>query len=163
MAPCGRPPRYHNPFNAVFPMLMHYLLFHSFTIAIIPVSRQRSQSSCYKTAIRTPHKHDHIFYRYPYAGKLVNCQQQFAKLHHVVLKKGRNQRFISGGGAIFTKFHSMTSSCLFNRGTTFCKRSHIIIMCFFPQTRSPQYKHTFCTILVDKNRQNRTFYNSVGG
>ena len=57
----------------------------------------------------------------------------------------------------------MTSSCLFNRGTTFCKRSHIIIMCFFPQTRSPQYKHTFCTILVDKNRQNRTFYNSVGG
>jgi len=32
-------------------------------------------------------------------------------------EQGRNQLF--GGGAVFTKFHSMTSSCLFNRGTTF--------------------------------------------
>ena len=33
--------------------------------------------------------------------------------------QGRNQLFISGGGAIFMIFHSMTSSCLFKRGTTF--------------------------------------------
>jgi len=33
--------------------------------------------------------------------------------------QGRNQLFISGGGAILKKFHSMTSSCLLNRGTTF--------------------------------------------
>ena len=30
-----------------------------------------------------------------------------------------------GGGGIFMKFHSMTSSCLFDRGTTFRKRSRI--------------------------------------
>jgi len=35
-------------------------------------------------------------------------------IHH---QQGRNQLFISGG-TIFMNFHSMTSSCLFNRGTT---------------------------------------------
>jgi len=30
-----------------------------------------------------------IFCRCPYAGKLVTCQQQFAQLHHVVLKHRR--------------------------------------------------------------------------
>ena len=34
-------------------------------------------------------------------------------------EQGRNQLFISGGGAIFMIFRSMTSPCLFNRGTTF--------------------------------------------
>jgi len=75
---------------------------------------------------------------------------------------GRNQFFISGGN--FTKFHSMTSSCLFNRGTTFRKRSHIIINVFLPtDTKSIIQRHTFCTTLLTKTRQNRTFYNSVGG
>jgi len=44
---------------------------------------------------------------------------------------------------------SMTSSCLFNRGTR--KRSH--------KVHSVQ-THTFCTTLVNKDR---TFYKSVGG
>jgi len=39
------------------------------------------------------------------------------------------------------KFHLMTSSCLFNRGTTF---SQMVTynMYFYSQTRCPQFKHT---------------------
>jgi len=66
--------------------------------------------------------------------------------------------------AIFMKFHSMTLSCLFNRGTTF---SHTVAYnnnVFLPaDTKSIVQTHTFCTTLVDENRQNRTFCNSVGG
>jgi len=70
---------------------------------------------------------------------------------------GRNQLFISGG-AIFIKFHSMTSSCSFNRGTTFSQtvtyNNNIV---FLPaDTKSIVQTHTFCTTLVNKNRQNRT-------
>jgi len=36
----------------------------------------------------------------------------------ITVEQGSNQLFISGG-LIFMKFHSMTSWCLFNRGTTF--------------------------------------------
>ena len=36
----------------------------------------------------------------------------------IYCNQGRNQLLISGG-AVFMHFHSMTSSCLFNRGTTF--------------------------------------------
>jgi len=36
---------------------------------------------------------------------------------HLHIQQGRNQLFISGG-AFFMNFHSMTSSCLFNHGTT---------------------------------------------
>jgi len=43
---------------------------------------------------------------------------------HITIKQGRNQLFISGR-AVFMKFHSMTSSCLFNRGTTFFANGHI--------------------------------------
>ena len=39
-------------------------------------------------------------------------------LYNVVGDQGRNQLFISGG-TIFINFHSMASSWLFNRGTTF--------------------------------------------
>jgi len=43
-----------------------------------------------------------------------------------------------GEGAIFTKCHSMTSSCLFNHGTTFSQTiTYNNIMYFCPQTRSP--------------------------
>ena len=37
---------------------------------------------------RTPRNTTTIFYRYPYVGKLVTCQQQFSQLHHVALKQG---------------------------------------------------------------------------
>ena len=49
--PRRRPPSYHEHFDAVFPMLMHCLFF---TNATTPESRPRPQSSCYKTANRTP-------------------------------------------------------------------------------------------------------------
>ena len=75
----------------------------------------------------------------------------------------RNQLFISVG-AIFIKFHSMTSSCLFNRGTTFSQTVTYNKNVFLPaDTKSIVQTHTFCTTLVNKNRQKRTFCNSVGG
>jgi len=65
------------------------------------------------------------------------------------------------GGGIFVKFHSMTSSFSFNRGTTFSQTVTYNNNVFLPaDTKSIVYKHTFCTTLVNKNR---TFYNSVGG
>ena len=68
------------------------------------------------------------------------------------------------GGAIFTKFHSMTSSCSFNRGTTFSQAVTYNNNVFLPADKKSMVQtHTFCTKLVNKNRQNRTFYNSVGG
>ena len=85
VAPRRQPPRYHDHFNAVFPI--PWCITFWFTNATTPVSRPRPQSSCYKTANRAPRKTTTIFYRYPYAGKLVNCQQQFAQLLHVVLKR----------------------------------------------------------------------------
>jgi len=58
-------------------------------------------------------------------------------LPFINLKQGRNQLFISGE-AIFMKFHSMTSSCLFNRGTTFSQTvTYNNSVYFCPQTRSP--------------------------
>jgi len=62
------------------------------------------------------------------------------------------------------KFHSMTSSCLFNRGTT-CSQTVTYNNNVFlsADTKSTVQTHTFCTTLVNKNRQNRKFYNSVGG
>ena len=77
VAPRRRPHHYHDHFNAVFLMLIHYFCF---TNATTPVSRPRPQSSCYKTANRAPSNTTSIFYRYSYAGKLVTCQQQFAQL-----------------------------------------------------------------------------------
>jgi len=79
-----RSPSYHDQFNAVFPMLMHYFCF---TNATTPVSRPRPHSSCYKTANRAPRNTTTIFYPHPHAGKLATCQQQFAQLHHVILKQ----------------------------------------------------------------------------
>jgi len=68
------------------------------------------------------------------------------------------------GGAIFMKFHSMTSSCLFNRGTTFSQtvtyNGNVLLLA---DTKSTVQTRTFCTTLVNKSRQNRTFCNSVGG
>jgi len=62
------------------------------------------------------------------------------------------------------KFHSMTSSGLFNRGTTFSQTVTYNNNVFLPaDTKSIAQMHTFCTTLVNKSTQNRTFYNSVGG
>jgi len=78
------------------------------------------------------------------------------------LMRGHNQLFISGG-TIFTKFHSITSSCLLTVVELFRKRSHVIIMYFCPQIRSPKYKHTHSAQRwFNKNGQNKTFCNSVG-
>ena len=58
----------------------------------------------------------------------------------------------------------MTSSCLFNRGTTFSQTVTYDNNVFLSvDTKTIVQTHTFCTKLVNKNRQNRTFYNSVGG
>jgi len=58
----------------------------------------------------------------------------------------------------------MTSSRLFNRGTTFSQTVTYYNNVVLPaDTKSMVQTHTFCTTLVNKNRQNRTFYNSVGG
>jgi len=58
------------------------------------------------------------------------------------VKQGRNQLFISGG-AIFMKFHSMTPSCLLNRGTTFSQTVTYNNNVFLPaDTKSVAYKHT---------------------
>jgi len=68
------------------------------------------------------------------------------------------------GGEIFMKFHSMTSSCLFNRGTTFSQTvTNNNTVFLLADTKSTVQRHTFWKTLVNKKRQNRTFYNSVGG
>jgi len=85
---------------------------------------------------------------------------------HAVWYMHRNRGATSSSfrGAIFTKFHSMTSSCLFNRGTTFSQTVTYNNNEFLPtDTKSIVQRHTFRTTLLNKNRQNRTFYNSVGG
>ena len=51
------------------------------------------------------------------------------------------------------KFHSMTSSCLFNRGTSFSQTVKYNNNAFLPlDTKSIVQTHTFCTMLVNKNR-----------
>ena len=72
-----QPPRYHD--QLTLSSLCQCIAF-CFTKATTPVSRPRPKSSCYKTANRTPRNTTTIFYRYPYVGKLVTCQQ-----HYVVL------------------------------------------------------------------------------
>ena len=53
---------------------------------------------------------------------------------------------------------------VFNRGKTFSQTDTYNNNAFLPpDTKSTAQTHTFCTTLVNKNRQNRTFYNSVGG
>jgi len=45
-----------------------------------------------------------------------------------------------GEGAIFMKFHSMTSSCLFNRGATFLQTvTDKVLFATFPKMRSFQF------------------------
>jgi len=73
-----------------------------------------------------------------------------------------NQLFISGGGGgIYTKFHSTTSSCLFNRGTTFSQTVTYTNNVFLPtDTTSIVYKHTHS---AQRWLIKTTFCNSVGG
>jgi len=67
VAPRRRPPRYHDRFNAVFPMLLPF------------VSPTRPQSSCYKTAHRTPRNTTtYSISIHPSAGKLATCQHSAA-------------------------------------------------------------------------------------
>jgi len=92
---------------------------------------------------------------------------------HSVTREYADRRLISDsgpqtalhfGGESFMKFHSMTSSCLFNCGTTFSQMVTYNNNVFLPaDTNSIIQAHRFCTTLVNQNRQNRTFYNSVGG
>ena len=56
------------------------------------------------------------------------------------------------GVAIFIKFHSMTSSCFFNRGTTSSQTVTYNNNVFLPAgTKSIVQTHTFSTALVNKN------------
>jgi len=60
------------------------------------------------------------------------------------------------------KFHSMTSSCLLNRGATFSQTVTYNNTVFLPaDTKSIVHTHTFCATLVNKNRQNITFCNAL--
>ena len=63
-----------------------------------------------------------------------NCE---LSLSGYSLHQGRNQLFISGGGAIFMKFIRWCHRAYSTVVQLFRKRSHIIIMYFCPQTRSP--------------------------
>jgi len=94
--------------------------------------------------------------------KDASATQETSLRFTIVLVQGRNQLFISGG-TIFMKFHSMTPSCLLNRGTTFSQTvTYSNNVFLLPDTKSRVQTHTFCTTLANKIRQNRTFYNSVG-
>jgi len=59
---------------------------------------------------------------------------------NVSITRGRNQLFISEGGGFFMKFHSMTSSCFFNRGTTFSQTvTDKFFFATFPKMRTFQF------------------------
>ena len=50
-----------------------------------------------------------IYYWYPYTEKLVTCQQQFAQLHHVVLKhRGYRAGLPDYNGALQSPEHKQT-------------------------------------------------------
>ena len=58
------------------------------------------------------------------------------------------------GGAIFMKFHSMTSSCLFNRGTTFSQTVTYNNNVFLPaDTKYIVQTHTLHTTLDNKKHK----------
>jgi len=62
------------------------------------------------------------------------------------------------GGAIFMNFHSMTSSCLFNRCTTFSQTVTYNNNVFLPpETTSIVQTHIFCTTLVNKTDKTERF------
>ena len=75
------------------------------------------------------------------------CRPLFCHSSAMLWIRGRNQLFISGG-----KFHEFSFDDTYN-GSVFLP----------PDTKSIVQTYTFCTTLVNKNRQNRTFYNSVVG
>jgi len=74
-------------------------------------------------------------YTYHFSKKRYNIEK-----HSSIVRVATSFSF--RGGAIFMKFHLMTSSCLFNRGTTFSQMVTYNNMYFCSQTRCPQYKHT---------------------
>jgi len=65
--------------------------------------------------------------------------------------QGRNQLFILGEG-IFIKFHSLTSSCLFNRGTNFSQTvTGKLLFATFPKMRTFRfYQNADRTIGTEK-------------
>jgi len=71
-----------------------------------------------------------------FSWQLLHCRVTY------VTEQGRNQLFISGGGQFSWNFIRWRHRAYSTVVQIFRKRSHIIIMYFCPQTRSPQYKHT---------------------
>ena len=88
---------------------------------------------------------------------VISCLTSIRKLFHVT--QGRNQLFISGG-PIFIKFHSMTSLCLFNRGTTVSQTVTYNYVFLRADMKSIVYKHTYS---AQRWLMKTTFYNSVEG
>jgi len=69
------------------------------------------------------------------------------------------QPALHSGGAILMKSHSMTSSCLSKRGTTFSQKVTYNNNVFLPaDTKSIVYKHTYA---AQRWLIKTTFYNSV--
>jgi len=74
--------------------------------------------------------HCQVFWTAKEVGERISTYQARSVLFDFLSsQQGRNQLFISGR-AIFMNFHSMTSSCLFNHGTTF---SQTVTDMFFSQ------------------------------
>jgi len=84
---------------------------------------------------------------------------QWVKNYAIIFNNGRSpgeQPAFHFEGAVFMKFHSMTSSCLFNRGTTFSQTVTYNNNVFLPaDTQSIVQTHTFCTTLVKNVLQQR--------
>jgi len=75
----------------------------------------------------------------------------------IVGDRGATSSSFRGGGN-FHKFHAMTSSCLFNRGTTFSQTVTYNCNVFLPaDTKSIVQRHTFCTTLVNKKDKTERF------
>ena len=86
---------------------------------------------------------------------LCTCQLSSTPAVKYSVWQGAQPALHFGGGGSFMKFHSMTSSCLFNRGTSFSQtvtynNNYVFLP---PDTKSIVQTHTFCKTLVNKNRQ----------
>jgi len=63
-----------------------------------------------------------------------------SKLKNSTISPGVQSAIHFGGEAIFIKFHSMTSSCLFNRGTTFSQTvTDKVLFATFQKMRTYQF------------------------
>jgi len=77
----------------------------------------------------------------------ITSTQQKQTVTHLRRDPGIENHVIPGaqpalhfGGAIFTKFYSITFSCLFNRGTTFSQTvTHKVFFAMFPKMKTFQF------------------------